>query len=186
MVAQVFAARHPALLHTVILGCTLPSITDPQNPPVVHMLPLPTTPPSNAAERRAVVEQLLALNYTDEWVKQNQERYQWYVDDSMRWTRPLKTTIKQSQAIGRFNGLATIDQIQHLPILIIHGTRDGVIPVTQAHALAERLPRADLVLLQDVGHLFWNQAEKETHSALQIFLTKHEEHSKRNQPAAKL
>jgi pimeloyl-ACP methyl ester carboxylesterase len=186
MLAQVFAARHTSLLHTLILGCTLPSITSPQNPPVVHILPMPESPPRNAAERRALVVQLLGLNYTEKWVEENQERFQWLVDDSIRWSRPMRTTIKQSQAIGRFDGLATIDKIKHLPILIIHGTKDGVIPVTQAHALAERLPQADLVILPEVGHLFWNQAEKETQRALQVFLSKHEEHIKQKQLASKL
>jgi pimeloyl-ACP methyl ester carboxylesterase len=185
MVAQVVAARHISLLHTLILGCTTISIAQPVNGPAVSVVDFPSVAPSTAAERRALVQKLMAANFTPAWVRDNQRHFEWLVDESMRWQRPMQATMQQNQAIGRFDGLATVKQIAHLPVLIIHGTLDGVIPVAQAHVLADRLEQADLVLLPEVGHLFWNQAEKDTKQAIGVFLDKHEHAIRQKQQAKK-
>jgi len=44
-----------------------------------------------------------------------------------------------------------------MPVLILHGTEDAVIPVGNAEVLAQRIPGAKLVLLDGLGHLFWHE-----------------------------
>jgi alpha-beta hydrolase superfamily lysophospholipase len=39
-----------------------------------------------------------------------------------------------------------------VPVLIVHGTADGVVPVDHARRLAERCPRADLRIIEGGGH----------------------------------
>lgn len=47
-----------------------------------------------------------------------------------------------------------VDYLQHIvaPTLIVHGTADPVLPVRHAQALAERIPRSKLVLVEGLGH----------------------------------
>jgi 3-oxoadipate enol-lactonase len=40
------------------------------------------------------------------------------------------------------------------PTLVVHGARDRLIPVANAHMTAERMPGAQLKILEDAGHLY--------------------------------
>jgi 3-oxoadipate enol-lactonase len=40
------------------------------------------------------------------------------------------------------------------PTLVVHGARDRIIPVANAHMTAERVPGAQLKILEDAGHLY--------------------------------
>jgi fermentation-respiration switch protein FrsA (DUF1100 family) len=51
----------------------------------------------------------------------------------------------------KFDNSAKLGQIS-APILILHGTADGLIPPTHAQRLKQRNPSAKLVLVPDVGH----------------------------------
>jgi pimeloyl-ACP methyl ester carboxylesterase len=44
-----------------------------------------------------------------------------------------------------------------MPVLVLHGTEDAVIPPGNGVVLAERIPGAKLVLLDGLGHLFWHE-----------------------------
>jgi pimeloyl-ACP methyl ester carboxylesterase len=39
-----------------------------------------------------------------------------------------------------------------VPVLVVHGTRDPVLPYPHGEAIVESVPRAKLVTLQDAGH----------------------------------
>jgi pimeloyl-[acyl-carrier protein] methyl ester esterase len=39
-----------------------------------------------------------------------------------------------------------------VPTLILHGDRDAIIPVENAHILAERIPNVGLRIIEGTGH----------------------------------
>jgi 3-oxoadipate enol-lactonase len=41
-----------------------------------------------------------------------------------------------------------------VPTLVVHGRQDRMVPVDNAEILAERIPRAELRLLDAAGHLY--------------------------------
>jgi alpha-beta hydrolase superfamily lysophospholipase len=53
-----------------------------------------------------------------------------------------------------FQGVATIAAIGHIdvPVLIVHGTADSVVPVQHAHLLAEAAPDAELRIIEGAEH----------------------------------
>jgi pimeloyl-ACP methyl ester carboxylesterase len=53
-----------------------------------------------------------------------------------------------------FTSVTTRDAIGELdvPILIVHGTDDPVVPVEHAHRIAERAPAAELHIIEGAGH----------------------------------
>ncbi|MCC6997453.1 MAG: alpha/beta fold hydrolase [Deltaproteobacteria bacterium] len=61
----------------------------------------------------------------------------------------------------------------HTPALIIHGARDRVIHVSTAHALAERLPRARLEVLDRVGHAPQAEAPRRLARLIEAHLARH-------------
>jgi len=60
----------------------------------------------------------------------------------------------QAAAVQAFDAADELDALT-LPTLLLHGTADRVLPVENAHALARRLPNAELELFEDGPHLFF-------------------------------
>ncbi|HXA28884.1 MAG TPA: alpha/beta hydrolase [Candidatus Angelobacter sp.] len=56
-----------------------------------------------------------------------------------------------------------------MPVLVLHGTEDAVIPPGNGEVLAERIPGARLVLLDGLGHLFWHEDPERAAQAILEF-----------------
>lgn len=52
----------------------------------------------------------------------------------------------------RVSALPKLAAAQHLPVLLIWGDRDPIIPVDHAHAASERIPGSRLVVFKGAGH----------------------------------
>jgi pimeloyl-ACP methyl ester carboxylesterase len=59
------------------------------------------------------------------------------------------------------------------PTLVLHGTEDQMIPVENALMLAERIPDAELVLLEGAGHLYHSERAEEADAAVLRFIRRH-------------
>jgi fermentation-respiration switch protein FrsA (DUF1100 family) len=55
---------------------------------------------------------------------------------------------------GEFGTVVTEDAIVHVrvPLLVMHGSSDDVVPVDHAHRIAERARNAELVVLEGGAH----------------------------------
>ena len=51
--------------------------------------------------------------------------------------------------------LDQLEQIRHVPTVIVHGRYDVVCPPASAHALARALPHAEVRMVGDSGHSAW-------------------------------
>jgi 3-oxoadipate enol-lactonase len=60
-------------------------------------------------------------------------------------------------AAGLHNCFSRLDRID-LPTLVVHGAHDRMIPVGNAHLMADRLPDCRLQILEDSGHLYPTEA----------------------------
>lgn len=95
-------------------------------------------------------------------------RMRWFVDlcfpeDDVepirRWAHHILLRADASAAerlwgIGR-NVPSVIDRLAELrlPVLLVHGSRDALVPLASMHALAERLPDSRLVEVDGAGHV---------------------------------
>lgn len=57
-----------------------------------------------------------------------------------------------------------------VPSLVIHGEEDGVIPISEAEAMAAALPNAELVRIADAGHLPPMEQPQAFNAAVEAFL----------------
>lgn len=79
---------------------------------------------------------------------------------------------------ARFQGFATngrdslADELGSvsLPALIIWGENDLLIPVANAHAMADALPQAKLVIYENVGHLAMEEVPEESAAEVRAFM----------------
>lgn len=79
---------------------------------------------------------------------------------------------RQWEAMQGFDAsdrLPTID----VPTLVLHGGEDRMVAVANAHVLAERIPGAELVVLQGAGHLYHSERAEEADAAVLDFTRRH-------------
>ena len=65
-----------------------------------------------------------------------------------------------------------VSQIQ-IPTLLIHGSRDVVTPVASSQALAQKLPKSKLVIIEGAGHVPTITRPAEVVSAIEAFFASH-------------
>jgi 3-oxoadipate enol-lactonase len=63
---------------------------------------------------------------------------------------------RQWEAMQGFDSYDRLPELR-IPTLVIHGTEDRLIPAENGRRLAERIPDAELVLLEGAGHLYHSE-----------------------------
>ena len=69
----------------------------------------------------------------------------------------------------------TYDRLPEIgvPTLVIAGTEDKVIPVENSRILASRIPGAESIILEGVGHFLSVEAPEAVNKAIHGFLKEH-------------
>lgn len=146
MIAQEFALQYPARVRTLILGCTSPG------------------GPSAVRAERAVSDILLARGMTLDEAREAMLPHIYdaatpreTIEEDMRLRKTCLPSPEgytaQLQAILAWEGYRRIAAI-NAPTLVIHGKSDELVPPANAKLIAERIPRAKLVMLDHASHLF--------------------------------
>ncbi|MEQ8266055.1 MAG: alpha/beta hydrolase [Parvibaculum sp.] len=66
---------------------------------------------------------------------------------------------------------ARLEEIK-VPTLILWGDKDGLIPVSAAHEFKARIPQAELVIFENVGHVPMEEVAEDSAAAVRGFLDK--------------
>ncbi|MGH2679940.1 MAG: alpha/beta hydrolase [Actinomycetota bacterium] len=80
---------------------------------------------------------------------------------------------RQWEAMQGFDSFERLPGLR-VPTLILHGTEDQAIPVENAKLLAERIPGAELVLLEGAGHLYHSEQPEAADAAVLDFIGRNE------------
>jgi len=83
--------------------------------------------------------------------------------------QPLNAGRRQWQAIEDWDAWDRLHLIDR-PTLILHGTEDRMVAVENARLIAERIPHAELVLLEGVGHVYHSEQPEAADRAVIEFL----------------
>ncbi|MEF8885120.1 MAG: alpha/beta fold hydrolase [Haloarculaceae archaeon] len=107
--------------------------------------------------------------FTDEFRENHPE----VVDRIVEWrldTDPTEEAYEwQSAAAAAFDASDRLSEIA-VPTLVAHGTADRVLPVENAHLLAEGIPGAELVTVEGGSHLFFIERDEQVTGELRGFL----------------
>jgi pimeloyl-ACP methyl ester carboxylesterase len=150
MVAQQVALRHPERVRSMVLGATQPGGRQ-----AVHadedVLAFFRRRPRMGFE--AAARESIAFNYAPGFRDEHPDRIE--ADIQWRLTQPFNGQAYKAQmfAAALHNCFRRLDRIR-VPTLVVHGAADRVIPVENAHLMAEQLPAGRLILLDDTGHLY--------------------------------
>lgn len=163
MIAQEFALQYPERVASLILGCTAaggPNAVRAEPAVLAQLVALANMPAEQAAET--------AVSFIYDSATPRR-----LIDDDIATRRPWFPTrdgyLAQLQAIIPWESYSRLHQIR-APTLVIHGKTDRLIPVSNAVLIVGRIPGAQLVLLEQAGHLFVTDQAEAAHKAILKFL----------------
>jgi 3-oxoadipate enol-lactonase len=151
MVAQEFALNHSDRVRTLALGCTYcggpdSAMTDPV---VIQRLgELFMTGRTEEALRYGFEVNVSAPFAEDP------ENFELVKRIAAELPASLDILMLQVQAVAGHDTSERLGDIE-APALVIHGTEDRMLPVSNAHAIAARIPGSRLEILEGIGHAFW-------------------------------
>ncbi|MFM8999826.1 MAG: alpha/beta fold hydrolase [Actinomycetota bacterium] len=153
LIAQEIALHHPARVRSLVLGCTHPGGTRriAAAEPVGRFWDALYAPAFLAAHPAHVEE-----------------------DRAVRGGRTQSATSRRHQrtaarAFDSWDRLPLLD----VPTLVVSGTEDRIIDAGNSRLLAERIPGAELVLLDGAGHVFHSERADEVNALVLDFLRRH-------------
>lgn len=163
MIAQEFALQYPARTRSLILGCTSPG------------------GPSSVRAESKVADILMVRGMT---LEQAREAILPYIYDPAtppekieedlslrrRWLPSIEGYTAQLQGILAWECYSRIAQIT-APTLVIHGKSDALVPPGNGELIAQRIPGARLVLLEQASHLFLTDQTQAAHREILEFLS---------------
>jgi pimeloyl-ACP methyl ester carboxylesterase len=169
MIAQELALRHPERVRSLILGGTMAGGPNAilAGPELIQQWISSSLLPLEQA-----IENGLRFLYTDEFIAANKERL---VQRALRMAHlqpPPHALQRQVMAVIGFNVFGRLAEIDK-PTLVLAGTGDKVVPAENSRILAERIPGAELVEFEGVGHGFLAERAAETNAAVLDFLARH-------------
>jgi 3-oxoadipate enol-lactonase len=157
MIAQELALKHPDRVRTLTLGCTYcgGEGSSLAGPDVAQRL----AEAMMSGDRERALRVGWEVNVSPTYAV-DEQAWNAYHEIALQRAVAVPVVMAQAQACMAHDTNARLDTLE-TPTLVIHGTEDQMIPVANAHLIAERIPGARLEILDGVGHLFfWEQADR--------------------------
>ena len=174
MIAQELVLRHPHKVRSLVLGCTLcggEHATFGEQAVLDELFAVIEGMGRMAPD--TWVDRQLPLIFPPEWIAANPG-----IRDLLRLAAkmmPMTPPETAHQAMAGMFGWTTYDRLPQIeaPTLVVHGDKDVLIPIENAHVLAERIPGARLHVVKGAGHGYPAQDPEGVHKVITDFFRAH-------------
>jgi len=169
LIAQVFALNYPDRLTNLVLGCTFPGGPHmvPSDPEGLKILFDYEYLQKMAPEQRSMT--VFRFFCSDEYIETNKESFNYYHRVTTEYPTPAYIFKRQAEAISAEDTWDRLPLIKS-PTMIITGTDDRLVTYKNSELLEERIPGAELTLLQDKRHGFFIEAMDSTRIFINGFM----------------
>ena len=165
-IAQELALRHPHKVTSLVLGCTTAGGSKAIRIGGQALAAAYSTQPMSAEERgRALAE----AAFTKGYIERHPDLIPAMIE--ARRQRPIDPVALEHrmQAVLQHDAYDRLPRIS-CPTLVITGRDDLLISWENSQILAERIPGAELILLDPAGHCFWLEQPEQAAEAILRFL----------------
>jgi len=157
MIAQHLALDHRERVRSLILGGTTAGGSR-GNPPWRLLAATALRPLIGAARTFPIVAPAL---YAPSTRRRYPQRVAQDLDIRLADATDIRTTVAQMTAIVAHDTRARLRELAGLPVTVVHGIQDALMPVEHGRDLADAIPGARLVLIPNCGHMLTTDAERE-------------------------
>jgi 3-oxoadipate enol-lactonase len=166
MVAQQLALRHAERVRSVVLGATHPGGPRAVQPSadVIAFFRRRASMTDKDAARASV-----PFNYGPRSRREHKDRIAEDIRRRLAHPFPDQAYRAQMVAAALHNCYRRLKRIE-APTLIVHGRQDRMVPVANAEILAERIPCAEIRILEDAGHLYSTEQPEVDEEIARFFL----------------
>jgi pimeloyl-ACP methyl ester carboxylesterase len=162
MIAQHMALDRRERLRSLVLACTTPG--GRSGAPPWRLLASAAVRPL-LGTRRSFPLVAPAL-YASATLRDHPDRVADDLDRRMADSTSPLTLYAQLAAIALHDTRARLAELDGLPVLVVHGLEDRLVPPARGRELAELIPGAQLELIPACGHLLTTDAEEQTAAAI--------------------
>jgi pimeloyl-ACP methyl ester carboxylesterase len=156
MVAQELALAHPERLRSLVLGCTYSG--GPGSSRTSEDVWQGIADAMASGDRERALRTAWEANVSAAFA-QDDDAYARFNANARQIPVAVAVIMAQAQAILGHDTSGRLPQLR-VPTLVVHGTEDQMVPVSNAHMIAGLIPGSQLEILEGVGHLFfWEQPE---------------------------
>ena len=180
MVAQQLALRHPDRVRSLVLGATHPGGPRAVRPSadVIAFFRRRASMTAKDAARASV-----PFNYGPRCRREHKDRIAEDIRRRLAHPFPEQAYRAQMVAAALHNCYRRLQRIE-APTLVVHGRQDRMVPVANAEILAERIPGAELRILDDAGHLYSTEQPEVDEEIARFFLEGGDERRRRRTSAS--
>jgi pimeloyl-ACP methyl ester carboxylesterase len=172
MIAQHFALLHPGRVASLILGCTTCGGPHSAIPDVEAISPLFDMERMQELPLEERAREVIPFLLSQDFIDNNPSSIQQLIATMMEHPTPLHAYMRQAQAVMEHDTYERLPEIK-VPTLVIAGDADKLVPIENSRILASRIPKAELIILKNMGHGFNIEAADETNKAVLDFLGSH-------------
>ena len=164
MIAQELALNHPARVHSLILGCTACGGT--------HVVTASREVGAALNARKTMTREEAMWVMAPYIFDAGTPRERVAEDIAVR----LGATVSNDGYFAQLAGIrawsGTHDRLAGLtmPVLVVHGETDQLVPAENGRIIAKAIPGSRLVMLSRASHIFWTDQPEATKAALLAFL----------------
>ena len=169
MIAQELALRHPGRVRTLQLHCTAPVI-DAYGRFLIDTLLAVKARGDREENVRAVMPWLLCRKTMVE----RPDFIRFWIERALTYAYPTgyEGLARQADAIRGHDTTARLGEIR-VPTLLTTGAEDILVPPASSRELHARIPGAELVTIDDAGHLHFIEQMERFNAVCLDFLSKH-------------
>lgn len=170
MIVQEVALRHPQRLLSLTIACSTHGGREavPASAEVLQALLAGSAGDASAEARRAA----LGVVFDPSSFAEHSQAVDFYQQTKEAWPHSAEEVERRRQGLLTFDSRERLAGLR-LPTLVLTGAGDVLIPAANSRLLAERIPGAELALVEDAGHVFFVERPEETNRILLDFFARH-------------
>ena len=171
MIAQRLAIKYPERIKSLVLGCTT-SGGEKHVQPGAEVSMLMLSRGSSTATPEEMAWATAPILYSQSFIENHREQVAEDVQKRIEIPVLPYAYMLQLQACLAHDTYNEIDQIR-VPVLVIHGDEDKLVPYENGVTLAEKIPNAEFLTIKGAGHIYVTEANDLVNKRVLEFLNNH-------------